>query len=107
VKVILFNLLFGHFISGILMGMAQINQENNWIRTHNLVEASWHEVYFWAYYWSASLISTTGFGDYAAVNSSEAVIVAFLEMFSSIVLVININLIGTIVAKIRNADLVI
>lgn len=55
-------------------------------------------------YWSATMITTTGFGDYAATNQQEAVVIAILEFVSSVVLVYNINLIGTIVMQIREAD---
>ena len=61
-------------------------------------------IYSWAVYWSATMITTTGFGDYAATNQHEAIVIAILEFVSSVVLVYNINLIGTIVMQIREAD---
>lgn len=50
------------------------------------------------------MITTTGFGDFAAANEYEALMIAGLEFTSSVVLVYNINLIGTIVMRMRESD---
>lgn len=56
-----------HFVAAVLLAMVSLH-ENNWLVAHSLEKSSWETQYFWALYWSATLISTTGFGDYAAVN---------------------------------------
>jgi len=45
----------------------------------------------WAYYWATTIMMTIGFGDITATNHSEAVVLAFLELFSCIVLAYNIS----------------
>lgn len=47
---------------------------------------------------------TVGFGDYIAFNFREAIIVAFLELFSCIVLAFNISEIGSIISAIRSSQ---
>jgi hypothetical protein len=44
---------------------------------------------------------TVGFGDITPVNYKEAVVVAFIEIFSSIVLAYNISEVGSILSSIR------
>jgi hypothetical protein len=92
-----------HFFVAILLAMSSLH-EHNWLVAHMIENANWDTQYFWAVYWSATLISTTGFGDFVAVNIKEAIIVAFLELFSSVVLAYNLNLIGTIVMSLRESD---
>lgn len=87
--------------------MAKIDPTHNWIQIHNLQGVPWHTLYCWAFYWAANLTTTTGFGDYASATKSEALIIGMIDVISSIILVMNINLIGTIVARIRNPDLII
>jgi hypothetical protein len=103
-KVIIFQMLFGHFIAGLLLAMVKIDEENNWLTARNLESASWNSQYYWAIYWAATLITSTGFGDFVATNRYEAVMVAVLELFSSVVLVCNINIIGSIVMNLRRSD---
>lgn len=46
---------------------------------------------------------TVGFGDITPVNYKEAIVVAFIEIFSSLVLAYNINEVGSIVSSIRKS----
>jgi putative effector of murein hydrolase LrgA (UPF0299 family) len=45
IKVIIFELLFGHFISGLLLAMAQLNPTQNWIINKNLAGSNWNTLY--------------------------------------------------------------
>lgn len=93
-----------HFVAAVLLAMPNLNSDKNWLIVHQLDQEHWTAQYFWGMYWSATLITTTGFGDFVAANSKEALVVAFLELFSSVVLAYNLNLIGTIVMSLRNSD---
>ena len=86
-----------------LLAMSSLH-EHNWLVAHSIERADWDTQYYWALYWSATLISTTGFGDFVAVNIKEAIVVAFLELFSSVVFAYNLNLIGIIVMSLRESD---
>jgi len=44
---------------------------------------------------------TVGFGDITPVNYKESIVVAIIEIFSSIVLAYNISEVGSIVSSIR------
>jgi hypothetical protein len=46
---------------------------------------------------------TVGFGDITPVNHKEAIVVSFIEIFSSLVLAYNISEIGSIVSSIRKS----
>lgn len=106
-KIIIFNIIFGHFISTALLGISKIRNDNNWvlIKLYNngLLSDSqpWYEIYFWSYYWACTIMITVGFGDISPVNYEEAIIVGFIEIFSSIVLAYNISEVGSIVSAIR------
>lgn len=73
-KIIIFNIIFGHFISTCLLGIAKIESENNWIMiklyNNGLLSDSqpWYEIYFWSYYWACTIMITVGFGDITPVN---------------------------------------
>jgi hypothetical protein len=77
IKVIIFELIFMHFVAAILLAMSSLNA-HNWLVAHKIDSSPWDAQYFWAMYWSATLITTTGFGDFVATNTKEALIVAFL-----------------------------
>lgn len=104
VKVIIFEVVFMHFIAGLLLAMSAFDNEKNWLIVHGLDDQSWGAQYSWALYWSATLVTTTGFGDFIAANKQEALLVAALELFSSVILAYNLNVIGTIVLSLRNTD---
>lgn len=57
----------------------------------------------WAYYWATTIMMTIGFGDITATNHSEAIVLAFLEFFSCIVLAYNVSEIGAVISALRSA----
>jgi hypothetical protein len=57
----------------------------------------------WAYYWATTIMMTIGFGDITATNHGEAIVLAFLELFSCIVLAYNISEIGSVISALRSA----
>lgn len=44
---------------------------------------------------------TVGFGDFSATNSSEALVLIFVETTSCIILAYNINIVGSILTDIK------
>lgn len=98
---IIFNLIFAHFIASILLAMTALDRSNNWMVKHELTFEPWYVQYFWSYYWAATTMMTVGFGDFSPVTYAESLIVTFLEFFSCIVLAYNIAEIGAIIFTIR------
>jgi hypothetical protein len=47
---------------------------------------------------------TVGFGDISPVDYRESIVVAFIEIFSSIVLAYNISEVGSIVSSMRKSS---
>lgn len=62
-KVILFNFVIGHCLAIILIAMAGLDEENNWIGEKGLNNALWYHQYIWGYYWAVTIMLTVGFGD--------------------------------------------
>jgi hypothetical protein len=62
---------------------------------------SWHIQYMWSIYWATTIMMTVGFGDFLPFTYKEALIVAFVEFFSCIVLAYNITYIGNILSALR------
>lgn len=56
-----------HFVAAVLLAMSSLHH-HNWLVTHGLDISNWDTQYYWAMYWSATLITTTGFGDFIATN---------------------------------------
>lgn len=72
VKVFLFNFIFAHGVCLILIMIAEMDPQHNWLKSNNLHHLSWIERYIWAYYWAANIMLTVGFGDIHAVSTLEA-----------------------------------
>jgi hypothetical protein len=51
------------------------------------------------------MMLTVGFGDLAATNYKEAVILTLIEMISCMALAYNINCVGNLISNIRSQDL--
>lgn len=62
------NFVIGHFLSILLNLMALSNQQQNWIKNHNLLFTPWYIRYVWGYYWGTNIMLTVGFGDICATN---------------------------------------
>jgi hypothetical protein len=63
VKVFLFNFVYAHILSVILLCMADANPNKNWLTSIGIKNAVWYEKYIWSYYWSTTTMLTIGFGD--------------------------------------------
>ena len=61
-------------------------------------------MYIWSYYWACTIMMTVGFGDISPVDYRESIVVAFIEIFSSIVLAYNISEVGSIVSSMRKSS---
>lgn len=113
IKVVIFNIFFGHAIATLLIAVSKINPESNWISVklinNQILEENppWYKTYMWGYYWACTIMMTVGFGDITPVDFREAIIVAFLEIFASIVLAYNINEVGSIISAMRKPNVIL
>ena len=70
----------------------------------DIVKAHWLTKYIWGYYWGTNIMLTVGFGDLAASNEYEAIILVFIETFSCITLAYNISYVGALISQINEKD---
>ena len=68
-------------------------------------DANWSDCYVWAFYWSTTIMLTIGFGDLTPKTPREAIVVAFVEMLSVLMLAYCINAAGTLMATLREVEL--
>jgi hypothetical protein len=43
-----------------------------------IADNPWYERYVWSYYWATTIMLTVGFGDIAASNYKEALVITFI-----------------------------
>lgn len=55
-------------MSTFILGMAKLNTEENWMIAREITSKPWHMKYFYALYWSATIMTTIGFGDILPIN---------------------------------------
>ena len=84
--------------------MASLDQSSNWYYKINIQNSQWFVKYIWGYYWGTNIMLTVGFGDLAANNHYEAIILVFIETFSCITLAYNISYVGAVIGAIREKD---
>lgn len=58
--------------------MARIDASQNWQVKLGIENAQWYIKYVWGYYWGTNIMLTVGFGDLAATNHYEAIILVFI-----------------------------
>lgn len=108
-KVFVFNILFAHFTASIFLALLKMNKQANWYQTKDNItqDPSWIELYSWALYWACTTMITVGYGDFTPTLVEEAIIVAALEILSSIVVAYNISLIGSIIMSMNESSKVL
>lgn len=84
--------------------MARVETSNNWHIKIGIEDAVWYIKYIWGYYWGTNIMLTVGFGDLAATNHIEAIILVFIETFSCITLAYNISYVGALIGSIRENE---
>ena len=104
IKIAIFNVLFAHFLSSILLAMTAIDVHNNWMTLAGIAHEPWEVIYYFSFYWATTIMMTVGFGDFLPHTAEEALTTAFIEIFSVIILAYNISEIGSIISRIRNMD---
>jgi hypothetical protein len=104
VKVFLMNFVIGHVLSILLNLMAGTGGPNTWWAKINIQAEDWYVKYIWGYYWGTNIMLTVGFGDLAANNYYEAIILIFIETFSCITLAYNISYVGALMSSIREKE---
>ena len=83
-RVVIFDIIFGHLIAVALLAISNINPDSNWVTVklvnNNFIDSSlvWHKLYIWSYYWACTIMMTVGFGDISPVDYREAIVIAFL-----------------------------
>jgi hypothetical protein len=83
--------------------MATLSRHNWWAKI-SIMEAGWFTKYIWGYYWGTNIMLTVGFGDLAAANEYEALILIFMETFSCITLAYNISYVGSLIGSISSKE---
>ena len=84
--------------------MSSLDQSSNWYYKIKIQNSPWFVKYIWGYYWGTNIMLTVGFGDLAANNHYEAIILVFIETFSCITLAYNISYVGAVIGAIREKD---
>lgn len=77
-KVFLFNFLYAHLLSIVLLCIADVNEEKNWLINKGIQDTKWNEQYIWSYYWSTTIMLTIGFGDIVPACYQEACLMIFI-----------------------------
>ena len=67
-KVFLLNFAFSHFLSLLLITMANIEPETSWLQKIGQFDSEWIVQYIWGYYWGTTIMLTVGFGDVTPGN---------------------------------------
>lgn len=62
-KMIIFNIIIAHIVGTILLAMAMISPENNWLMKYEIHDSPWVIQFIVAYYWGMIIATTVGFGD--------------------------------------------
>ena len=78
IKLFFINCIIGHFISIFLNLMASIDLNTCWYHKINIQNSDWIIKYIWGYYWGTNIMLTVGFGDLAANNHYEAIVLIFI-----------------------------
>lgn len=102
-KVLVFNLLYAHFLASIFLAMIRMNTDDNWFQTKPDMkpDPSWIEVYLWAYYLGSTTMIAAAMGDFVPPTIEEGIIFSTLAFLSTIVLAYNITQIGDIILEIN------
>ena len=103
-KIIVTNFAIGHVLSILLNLMAGVSPQESWWTKINISSAPWSSKYIWGYYWGTNIMLTVGFGDLAANNVYEALILVFIETFSCITLAYNISSVGSLIGEIKQSE---
>jgi hypothetical protein len=92
-----------HFIAcaWIFIGKWNIDEPDNWIIMNEFLDMSQHQLYAIGLYWSVTTITTVGYGDIHAQNTTE-------HIYSILVMIIGVyiysSMIGIISNLIQNFD---
>lgn len=106
IKVLITNFIIGHVLSILLNLMAGIEPHKNWYMKINISSKDpWFVKYIWGYYWGTNIMLTVGFGDLAANNYYEAIILVFIETFSCITLAYNVSYVGALISSLRESEI--
>ena len=101
----LYSILFVHTISCVWIYEAifrgEADDENNWIDNFGFDYDNTGEIYTIGVYWTVTTITTVGYGDISATNSSERIVACIIMIIGVIVFSYST---GSLSSIISNAD---
>ena len=101
---IIFNIIIAHIVGTILLAMAMISPENNWLMKYEIHDSPWLVQFVVAYYWGMIIATTVGFGDISPLTEREQAVVAFLALFGCLILGFNLSEFANIFTNYRKAE---
>lgn len=100
-KLLLGNFYVVHFMAALLVELALVESGPNWMNKYNIADEVWWVQYIYSLYWSASIISTVGFGDLTISSYIEAIVLTVIILFGCLILSYNITQVGNIINTLR------
>ena len=71
----------------------------NWMKKYGIEDEDWSTQYFYGLYYSATIMTTVGYGDINVSNVNEAAFVTFVMLVGCIIISYNISQVGTIMSN--------
>ncbi|KAL4434979.1 hypothetical protein ABPG74_017735 [Tetrahymena malaccensis] len=82
----------------------QNNFQTSWLQKYGVTNLDYYNRYIYSIYWAVTTMTTVGYGDIAATNSSEALFISIAMIVFSCVYAYSINNIGFILQEIEKSS---
>ncbi|KAL4508658.1 hypothetical protein ABPG73_006044 [Tetrahymena malaccensis] len=96
--------IFCLFWHGLCLFEINSGQQNNWIESKNLLDATIYERYIYSFYFLAVTMATVGYGDITPQNSAEVLFTTITIFVTCVVYAFSLNTIGSIIENIEKKD---
>jgi hypothetical protein len=103
IRLLFGNFFIAHLIATIMITMAIMEPNVNWMIKCGIDNAEWWQQYFYSIYWASTVTTTVGFGDITISTVSEAIIIAAIMLLGCMVLSYNISQVGTIISSLSES----